>query len=369
MIEAAVALVLAVIALCVTAYALSLFDIFFTQVKEGTVKAVMKGESFDHFLMHFKGHYLNDPRRGWYVNSPDKPDWEVLDGEPKSAYAGWQLHWKLLERFGVYWFGMWPFYKVLEYRFEWTEPKEDESGTQVPWHRSEPTRIIYVSAFVYWLKILTAEDSDGLPVDIHYLLTVKINNPYKARFGVTNWLARISADTNNAGKVWAGKHSIGQMNKEVSDVGGTATSGFVEIMKNLNINLPTEHSDIGAQQSLGVTVLATSLQQVDPAGSTAQEIREATTAKTVASMKADAVREAAKGSADAVRTAADAEKYRIQETYAEIAKHGELGALVQQLDAIKESSKGPGNTTVWANNPLIPLTERFLKKTTEKESS
>jgi hypothetical protein len=60
-------------------------------------------------------------------------------------------------------------------------------------------------------------------------------------------------------------------------------------------------------------------------------------------------------------TLANAEKYRIHETYTEIASHGELGKLIQQVDAIKEASKNPGSTLIWANDPLIPIAGRVAQ--------
>ena len=355
-------------------YVLASFDLFFTFVKEGTAKAVMRGKSFDHFLMSYKGHYLNDPRRWWFDNT--KPHWEVLKGDFHSAYAWWKFHWRMLEKRGIYWIGTWPFYSILVYRFEWTEPKESAEGVIIPRHRDEPTNFLYVAAFVYWLKIATAEDVDNMPVDVDYFLTVEINNPYLARFGVTSWFTSISADANNAGKRWIAMHGHKQVNQELrtastaTPIGGAAAaagtpglalSGFVEAMKSLNVDLPTHHATIGAPKALGVTVVASALQDVNPAGLTAKELREATTAPIIATLKAEAKREEAKGTADANMTLANAEKYRIHETYTEIASHGELGKLIQQVDAIKEASKNPGSTLIWANDPLIPIAGRVAQ--------
>jgi len=84
--------VLALMAFVLVAYALALGNIFFTFGREGTAKIVVRGDVFDHVLLFWSGHRLNDPRRTDYT--PGQPAWEILPaGSPNakpSPYAQWQ---------------------------------------------------------------------------------------------------------------------------------------------------------------------------------------------------------------------------------------------------------------------------------------
>ncbi|MBI5793788.1 hypothetical protein HZA87_01735 [Candidatus Uhrbacteria bacterium] len=41
---------------------LSKESVLFTTVREGTVKAIMRGKSFERFVMSFASYHLNDPK-------------------------------------------------------------------------------------------------------------------------------------------------------------------------------------------------------------------------------------------------------------------------------------------------------------------
>lgn len=348
-------------------YALALNKIFFTFVKEGTAIAIARGGNFSHFIMAYTGHYLNDPRREWYDPDPKQPDWEVLEVGPEmkvkswkdvSAYNKWALHLRLLERLGIYYYGFWPFFQLDQRKFQWTERRLNATtNKEEPWTREAQTSMIYIADFPYWLKLEGAEDEGGIPLNLDYLLTVRTNNPYKARYTIADWLARLTTDSNNAAKRWVGSQAFKDVTKE--NAGGV--SGFVEALQALNGRLATENSKSGAPSSLGVTIVAASLQEVTIAGSDPVAIEKATTAQTVATMQAEATRSKARGDADAVRiksqgdaealvTIANAEKERIGTVYGEIHKHPH-GVRLREVDAIEKAAASPGATIIWAQNP------------------
>ncbi|MGC9602789.1 MAG: SPFH domain-containing protein [Minisyncoccia bacterium] len=356
----------------VVAYALAQYQICFTFVKEGTAVAIMRGRSFDHFIMAWRKHYLNDPRRRWYDSQ--RPTWEVLpidindprydlqrptrqrkgvDIDTHSAYMCLSF-WRLLEPFGIYWYGLSPFYSVGEYWFEWAESRIDTgSGDEVFWARKEPTRIVYVASFPYWIRLTEARDHDNIPVDIDYLLTVRVTNPYKARFIISNWLTRITADADNVSKVWIGNHEFEEIVRERTGVEGKAViDQFVDDHKALNINLPTEHAKVGAPERYGITVDASSLVDVTVSGTNAEALVQATTARIVAERKAQANVEAALGDAKAIVIRADANKAAIETVYRKVAEFGQMGILLQQLEAMQRTNAA-GATVIWANNPFM----------------
>ena len=326
-------------------YGLALNQIFFTTIREGTAVFVMRGGpngTFDHCLMAWKGHHLNDPRRSWF--DPDKPTWEVLatasnqgDGRV-SAYEPGSI-WGILEWFGIYYYGLYPLYSIHEYTFEWSEPKVTEEGERIAWHRKEATRFIYVMAVVYWVTLEAAEDSENIPIDLDYLLTVEINNPVQARFSVTNWLSRLIADSNHAAKIWVGESRFEDIVREVGS-GKRTSSMLVKRVIKINNNLMTSPEKGGAPSIIGATVKSISLQKMDPAHSENRaKLLEATTAKVVAQR-----------TAEAVCIAADAEIYRIDTTYGAVEGNPDRVRL-KQFEAV-QNAKG---TVIWLPESIASL--------------
>src|SRR3989344_2741485 len=155
-------LLLALPVIAVVAIALVLFlpwlaqeSVLFTTVKEGTAKAIMRGGSFDRFVMSFEGYHLNVPSEPGYDSS--EPDWQVLyhgrnntsgfgegaakgtpsaDGLPDSFFD--RRLW-LLKTLGLYWVG-WPWAtSVYVYQFEWNETITDDDGKEKVFPRSAAT--------------------------------------------------------------------------------------------------------------------------------------------------------------------------------------------------------------------------------------
>lgn len=332
----------------IVAFMLSRYDICFTQLEEGVAKGVMRGETLDHFLMHWKGHYLYDPRRSYY--DPRYPKWEMYklsdSNSHISSYAWWQIHWRFFERWGVYWYGLYPFKKIYVYRFIWNEHHIGTDGKEGSLYRDENTDFIFVKPFAYWIKLREARDKNNLPLDLDYLLTVRINNPYKALFDIDDWLGRATADANNEAKVHVGGSSIEELRTERSSQRGA--SQFVLHMLNISANTSTRY---------GVTLDAVSLVNVIPTSETdeaaaSDEVKKALVAKRTAELNAAAAVETAKGEAQATREVAKGNADAIKTVYDQVKDYGEMGVILQGLDALKTAEKSPGTTIIWAQNPL-----------------
>ncbi len=344
----------ALVAIYLVFYGLALNQILFTTMREGTGRFVMDGGpdgAFNHLLWAWKGHYSNDPRMPWF--DPHAPAWEILDlklttnlwlhQHPKvmpSNYPPGSV-WRLFEKVGLYWFGF-PPRAIHRYMFEWTEEKIDAEGKHMPWHRKEPTDFIFLMDNVYWMKLEGAETNGNIPLDVDYLLTVGVNNPIKARFGQTNWLTSLGADSNNAAKRWIGDNTFQAIAKEQGTTG--TTSGFVVEIAELNDNLPTHHATIGATELIGATVKGASLQKIDPADSAnREEILKATTAPVIAELNAQAT-----------RTTADAEAYRIRTVYGE--SEGNTDRMRQKQWEAMRDAKG---TVFWIPEVIANFAQRF----------
>jgi regulator of protease activity HflC (stomatin/prohibitin superfamily) len=377
-VEVGVILALTLAIICFLAFALAKSGIFFAIVQEGTAVPIERsGGGFDHFIMNWKGYTLNDPRQPWY--NPAVPEWEVIPwapadlANPPSIYR-FPLYWlaplwRLLERFGIYWYGFYPFKQIGYYMFDWTEKAIDEKTNDYkPWHRQALTSFIFVKSFVYWITLTAAEDKDNIPVDLDYLLTVQINNPYKSLYTISNWLNRLSADANNEAKIFVGDSTFEELKSERRSTSGQNVNDFAKAVSSININLPTEMGSVGTRESYGATIKAVAMDEVTLAGSEKESIAKATVAKITAQKNAEAAIATAEGNAKAfaieaegrakaVKTAADAEKYAVDTVYSEISKYGPQGIAIRQLQAMETAAKSGGQQIIWGNNPLMPLAE------------
>lgn len=373
MLDIFLTIILVLVAFVVVAYVLALSNICFAFGIEGAAKIVVKNGVFDHALMWWEGHRLNDPRRLTY--DPANRAWEVLEtGNPSdkpSPYAWWQLHWRFLELFGIYWYGLYPFKDIHIYRFKWTEETLGENNRQIPKHRDEYTDRIYVMNFAYWIKLVAAENADNEPLDLDYLLTVQIKNPYWALFHIDDWLGRVSADANNAAKMYVGSRTFDDVKREAKVSTGNM-SEFAQELYELNTNSPTQPGTSGVQDAYGVKITAASLVEVSFAGIASEELTRATTAKIVAEREAqaavataiglaNATRERAKGDADAARELAKGQTDAIETVYRKVDEFGDAGLIQRELDTLRETANSPNNTFVWANNPLGSSLRDFLR--------
>ncbi len=248
MLEIVLTILLTLTLFVVCAYILALSDICFTFGIEGAAKIVVKNGVFDHAMMWWQGHRLNDPRRLSYDNT--KRAWEVLATDTParrpSPYAFWQIHWRFLSWFGIYWYGLYPFKDIYVYRFKWTEETLGENNLQIPKHRDEYTDRVYVMNFAYWIKLVAAENADNEPLDLDYLLTVQISNPYWALFRIDDWLGRVSADANNASKMYVGNRTFDEVKREAKDPSGHM-SEFASELQELNTTRPLSRAQAASK--------------------------------------------------------------------------------------------------------------------------
>jgi hypothetical protein len=335
-------------------------NILFTTVKEGTVKAIMRGRSFDRFVMAFAGYHLNDPTRSWY--DKNHPKWEVIYHADKEKDGGYDDRNPLLKHLGLHWVG-WPWANsVYVYAFEWNETSTDREGKEKVLPRSEATDFIYVADFTYAIVTESAETKDRLPTDELTLVTAAIRNPYRALFSGEDWMRRTTAAINRHVR-----NFVGTKNFEALISASNSTEFSAPIIL-LNKMLPDDDEakpPCGLQGRYGVEIRTADLQTIELSGDAKRQHQEATTRQYTAEQDAKATILTGEATAKVIRLTGEAEADALAKRLAIIEKHGSAGEALAGYDAIRESSKGPGNTVIWANNPLTPLTE-MLKSAKEK---
>ncbi|MFA6415111.1 MAG: hypothetical protein WC217_02540 [Candidatus Paceibacterota bacterium] len=370
---------------------LAVENVFFTTVKEGTAKAIMRGKSLDRFIMKFAEYHLNAPGKPWYkqgfTDIDEKihrlPDWEVLyhgkgnrkgfaeeSDEYYDVRSEWEPFDRLLKHLGLHWVG-WPWASsVYVYAFEWNETyTERTEGKEKVLPRAEPTDFIYVADFTYAIRTDSAETNDRLPTDELTLVTVAIRNPYRALFSGEDWIRRITAAINRHVRNFVGSKGYDELISitKGKDVGVTNTAAkwaedFSIPIIRLSELLPDETEESpppkGLRGRYGVEIRTADLQTVELSG-TAEEKKqhqEAATKVYTAEQDAKAKRLTGQAEADVIKMRGDQEAEALAARLKVIKEHGDAGMLLAQLDAIQESSKGAGNTVVWANSPFAPLT-------------
>lgn len=329
----------------------------FTTVKEGTAKAIMRGDSFERFIMSFAGYHLNDPGKSWYDTT--KPDWEVL--HTGTATSKYDDRWSLLKYLGIYWIGWSWANSVYVYTFEWNETYTDRAdGIEKVLPRAAATDFIYVSDFTYAVVTDGAETRDRLSTNELTLVTVAIRNPYRALFSGEDWMRRITAAINRHVRTFVGKKNYEEVITETDPI------GFSSPVIELNTNLPDDvagRTPRGLQGRYGVEIRTADLQTVELSGPARKEHEEAATAAYTAEQRARAIRLVSQAEADVIEMRGDKEAAALAKRLDTIAIHGEAGIVLAGFDALRESSKGPGNTIVWAGNPLGAIVDALKSKT------
>lgn len=354
-------------------------NIFFTTVKEGSVKAIMRGKTFDHFIMSFAGYHLNDPRKKKFYkpeigkkNDKDEtmmeklPDWEIVYhgiGNKKGFEINNDLFYDgrpwLLRKLGLYWVG-WPWaMSVYVYQFEWNETyTEKEGGEEKILPRAAPTDYIFIADFIYAIKTIGAETKERLPIDVLTLVTIAVRNPYRALFSGEDWMRRITAAINRRVRIFVG----GKTYAEIVSTGGKNPdaeneSEFSSPIVNLNTRLPNDpegSAPSGLRGRYGVEIRTADLQTIDLSGDGKDAHQEAATRVYVAEQDAKATVLKGKATAEVIEMTGNKEALALAARLKVIKENGGEGMMLAQLDAMKESSKGDGHTVVWANNPFIP---------------
>lgn len=353
-------------------------NILFTKVKEGTVKAIMRGDSFERFIMSFERYHINDPTKPWVEN---KARWEIVyHGKSEEDYL-YDDRSPLEKYLGLYWIG-WPWRNsVYVYQFEWnetyTETKVAEKGKEKVLPRAEATDFIYVSDFTYAIVTESAETKDRLPTDELTQVTVAVRNPYRALFSGEDWMRRTTAAVNRQVRNFVGSKGYDELisiiKEEDADITAISKKWAAEfsipiIELSLLLSDETNQSPLprGLRGRYGIEIRTADLQSVELSGVAKPEHQKAAAKVYSAEQDAKATRLTGQAEADVIEMKGEKEASALRTRLAIIKDHGETGIALAGYDAVQESSKGPGNTIIWGNNPLTPLAG-VLKPTGTKD--
>lgn len=270
----------------------------FTMLEDGTAKIIARGDSFYRAIARLEEHEIVTPQnKRWY---PGVELWEIVPRNPEAPQR--QSFWE--KRFGLYWVGI-IFQGLFYYNFRWTtllrkaQPKEGEAS--LPYEREETLGHIFVKNAQYWAKIATAETYDKVPVDVVFLVTLRVINPYKALFRVHRWLDVILDMIDQRGRQYIGTRTYEQLVQKEGDDEDIGFSGGVRKLRE------------EVRIKYGVEIVSADILSLDPAGESAEEYRQASTAAYTANAKATAVRTAAEAEAYAIKQGGEARAQAIRD--------------------------------------------------------
>jgi len=270
-------------------------NLWFTFVKEGTAKIVVKGDKFEKALIQWEGYTF------------DK-EWNVVKGKESWHPFG-----------GLRYYGFWPLCDIYIYDFAWTNVEQD--GT-VKHHPKETLDYILLKEDVYYFKVEKAEDKELLPLELEIVMTVRVVNPYKALFRVQNWLETIINRARPAVRDAVTQKRYDELIKDKEAVGK-------EIYKILTRRKLLEEF----QDCYGVEVRKIEIKEINPG----KEYREATLKKYLAEREKERIITLAEAERQKLERIAEGEKIRIEKVYSKIREFGDLGRLIRTLEAMEKS--------------------------------
>ncbi|MCX6787466.1 MAG: hypothetical protein NTY93_03030 [Candidatus Kaiserbacteria bacterium] len=330
--------------------------IFFTAPKEGTAEFVVVGNAVKRMIMVWKGHSANE---------------QFAVELNKSQINKWYLHFRnpinWMKPLGIYWIGLWPFYQIYRYDFVWTEERKDDEGAIIPFTR----RAIKKGGEGQTPYIRNdIKTKSGIALKFILLVTIRIENPYKALFSGEDWLERTGGAINNMTMRYAGSLEYEGITaslpatltifRESVEVKETNTlEGFLKMLGDGQAD-----DAIGTDLLLnyGIRIVAAKIHSLGFANAeAAKQLSDATTQRYVAEQKGLGEQAEATGKAMATRTLADAEEYRINKIYLPIAGEDKDARMnIRKLEAMEKSGAAGGNTIV-VPDELLGLARRVSK--------
>lgn len=282
---------------------LAQFDLFFTFVKEGEAKIVVAGESYVRTILSLKGYVVGD--KGTII--PENQNHR----QRKGIFVRW---------FGVYWIGIAPFRKVFGYELRWMtyEPLDDGSGKKEPVVKKKWLFSTFVKDKIYYGRIEGVETREGVPLKVEFLTTLKVTNPYKAIFLISNWVEAVIDRTTQQARVYIGTKTYLELLQEETFEPSEGFSGHMARALEQTI-----------RNAYGVEFVSCDILSIDPG----EGYREATTKLYKAQREAETITTTAEAQATATKVKGFAEATAIA------AKgQAEATALNLRIEAFK---KGP----------------------------
>jgi regulator of protease activity HflC (stomatin/prohibitin superfamily) len=336
---------------------------FWATCQEGQARPVTMNKKFHKFIMSFAGKCFAGELDPSIVESSEEY-WEVVDDErPKKK----GLFGKVFK--GLHFIGVPPFAEIQRYKMTWIEwgyPKKSDGTVSVdkaPIPHEEIISHVLVQSDVYFVRVPSAETSEGVPVDINFLLTIRVTNPYKALYRVQHWLEAVTNQTEGTTRVFIGTKKSTELFTLEEDTDKRAVGKVVLSPTSSEVLLEALKERFREfKESYGVQVELPQIQSVEPAGSDAKKYRELMTMEYEAEQNAKRVMIEAGAEAGRISTVAKAQKTAVEDVIgavaqipggAEIFHSQQIGGL-KNLSTYVEGRRGKKDTGTVISIPTDP---------------
>ena len=286
-------------------------NLFFTFVEESTAKIIVKGGAFDKILIQFKDYTFNE---NWNVVAEGvqaRITGAVTYHEPKHFFGGLRFY------------GFWPIVDVYTYSLRWTSIHENG----LPFQHEEILSSVSLKDFVYYASVKEAEDKGMVPLDVDFLITLRVVNPYNSAFKSQDWLELVLNRAKPLFREFIARHTFEELIREKQKKGGEL---WVEI--NEAGKIAEFERDYGAKIKEG----GIEIKDITPK-STGNPVQTAAMKKYLAQKEAERVAAEAEGTRQKTITEADGEAERVKKIYGQIKHFDELGKLIRTLEALEKS--------------------------------
>ncbi|MBU3925764.1 hypothetical protein KJ763_01180 [Patescibacteria group bacterium] len=304
-------------------YTLAKHDLFWTFTEEGTARAIMKFDGFHKFVMQYENCKLDEKTWDISICGPDESKKRSLFG-------------------GLKWVGIPGIKSVYKYRFTWATVKAQKEEREQVERRTETIKHIFVKDYVYLGEIKGAETKSLVPLDIDFLITTRVVNPYKSLFRVHDWVNVITSRIEAYFRQFVSLLEYEELISRKQQMNG-------EIMQALE-----QTGMLGDEGKFlvdyGIRVKNIEMRDIEPVGENKKIIQEAATKKWVASKQYDQI-----------LTLADAEVERIDRVYNKIKKLGDEGLAIRTLESIDKAGEKQGNWIIPVGS-LKDVVQGFLGK-------
>ena len=299
-------------ALLVWPYFLANLDLFFTLVKEGEAKIIIAGQSYVRTIVSLAGHEVN--QSGDIVPSTTV--------RQKSLFERW---------YGAFWIGLPPARKIFQYNLRWMsyQPKATGDGEKEPVVKTGILKSTFVKDKVYYGVAKGVETNEGLPLTVEFLITLRVVNPYKAIFLISNWVEAIIDRATQQVRVYVGTKTYKELLTLETSTPTQGFSGYLEVALARTI-----------LDAYGVKFVSCDILSVDPP----PEYRQVTTRAYTATQNATTITTEATAKATAISSIGNAEAGII--TAKGQAEANSLKSRIEQFKENPEAAKALLNADV-----------------------
>lgn len=193
---------------------------------------------------------------------------------------------------GMYWIGIWPFYKIYYRHQQWMEWQSTSEGRRIR-HRDEMTPFLIVKPFEYAMYLENGEDKKGLPLDVWFTVILEPVNAYTPIFGIDDAYGQVQTLCLGQALLYLKTKEFAELGKDLD--GPLDQDDFCSKIKLLNNQIPGREPGENILKVLGYKILDTKINSIAIGGELKNELLKTSVLEYQAQEKAKAQEAEAEG--------------------------------------------------------------------------